>query len=132
MVQWWIFWWLWWLWTFGFRTSRKIFNSQLTIKCSGQIIEWGETMSLWNCSCYWAHCPAARWYINGHGAAVESHWWGKTKELREKLVPVPLCPPQIPHKLPLERTWTSAVRIKQLTAWATKQPWQWSYSVMIC
>jgi hypothetical protein len=32
------------------------------------------------------------------------HWWNKparpkTEELGEKLVPVPICPPQIPHKL---------------------------------
>jgi hypothetical protein len=27
------------------------------------------------------------------------YWQGKTEELREKPVPVPLCPPQIPHGL---------------------------------
>jgi hypothetical protein len=30
---------------------------------------------------------------------------GKMKWLREKPVPVPLCPPQIPHGLPWEWTW---------------------------
>jgi hypothetical protein len=32
-------------------------------------------------------------------ATAEWYWWGKTKEVREKPVPVPLCPPQIPHGL---------------------------------
>jgi hypothetical protein len=49
-------------------------------------------------------------------------WWsgidGKIEELREKSIPAPLCPPQIPHGL----TWDSAVRGRQLTAWAMAQP----------
>jgi hypothetical protein len=35
------------------------------------------------------------------------HWWndidGKTKELGEKPIIVPLCPPQVPHGLPWEQ-----------------------------
>jgi hypothetical protein len=31
---------------------------------------------------------------------VERYWQGKTEELGEKPVPVPLCPPQIPHSDP--------------------------------
>jgi hypothetical protein len=34
---------------------------------------------------------------------------GKTKELGEKSVPVPLCPPQIPHGLLWAQTQASAV-----------------------
>jgi hypothetical protein len=34
-----------------------------------------------------------------NGAPVEWKWQGKTEELGEKPVPVPLCPPQIPHGL---------------------------------
>jgi hypothetical protein len=35
----------------------------------------------------------------GNGAPVELNWQGKTEVLGEKPVPVPLCPPQIPHGL---------------------------------
>jgi hypothetical protein len=40
---------------------------------------------------------------------------GKTEELGEKPVPVPLCPPQIPHGLTRARTRDSAVRGRRLT-----------------
>jgi hypothetical protein len=36
----------------------------------------------------------------------------------EKPVPVPLCPPQIPHGLTRARTRVSAVRDRRLTTWA--------------
>jgi hypothetical protein len=42
----------------------------------------------------------------------------KTEELGDKLVPVPICPPKIPHGLTRNRTWASAVRGQRLTAWA--------------
>jgi hypothetical protein len=57
---------------------------------------------------------------------VMEHRWneidrGKTEVLRRKSVPVPLCPPQIPHGL--TRDWrTSAVRGRRLTAWAMARP----------
>ena len=35
---------------------------------------------------------------------------GENRSSREKPVPVPLCPPQIPHGLTQDRTRTSAVR----------------------
>ena len=41
---------------------------------------------------------------------------GKTEVLGEKLVPVPLCPPQIPHGLTWNRTRASAVRGLRQTA----------------
>jgi hypothetical protein len=44
-------------------------------------------------------------------------WQGKPEELGEKPVPVPLCPPQIPHGLTRARTWASAVRGRRLTTW---------------
>jgi hypothetical protein len=47
---------------------------------------------------------------------------GKTEELWEKPVPVPLCPPQIPHGLTLAQNRTSAVRSRRLTAWAMARP----------
>jgi hypothetical protein len=56
------------------------------------------------------------------GAPVEWNWLGKTEALREKPVPVPLCPPQIPHGLALDRTRSSAVGGRRLTAWAMARP----------
>jgi hypothetical protein len=47
---------------------------------------------------------------------------GKTEELRKKLVPLPLCPPQIPHGFILTWTRASTVRGRQLTAWTMAQP----------
>jgi hypothetical protein len=35
----------------------------------------------------------------------EWYWQAKTEELGEKHVPLPLCPPQIPHGLTGSRTW---------------------------
>ena len=42
--------------------------------------------------------------------------WGK------KPVPVPLCPPQIPHGLIWDRTRVSAVRGRRTTVWAMARP----------
>jgi hypothetical protein len=36
---------------------------------------------------------------------------------------VPLCPPQIPHGPTRDRTLTSAVRDRRLTAWPIARPW---------
>jgi hypothetical protein len=41
---------------------------------------------------------------------------GEKEVLVEKHVPVPLCPPQIPHGLTRDRTQASAVRGRRLTA----------------
>jgi hypothetical protein len=49
-------------------------------------------------------------------ATLECYWQGKTKELGDKPVPVPLCPPQIPDGLSSAQTLDSAVRGRQLTA----------------
>jgi hypothetical protein len=49
-------------------------------------------------------------------------WQGKT-EVGEKRVPVPLCPPQIPHRLSRARTRAPVVRGRQLTAWAIARPY---------
>jgi hypothetical protein len=56
--------------------------------------------------------------FTSNGAPVEWNWQGKTEVLGEKHVPVPLCAPQIPHGLTRDRTRTSAVRGRRLTAWA--------------
>jgi hypothetical protein len=52
---------------------------------------------------------------------VEWYWQGKTEGLWEKPVPVPLCPPQIPHGLTWAWTWTFTVRDQQLTMWTIAQ-----------
>jgi hypothetical protein len=55
-------------------------------------------------------------------ATVEWYWQGKTEELGEKSVPVPLCPPQIPHVLTRAQTRASAVTGRWLTTWAMPRP----------
>jgi hypothetical protein len=54
--------------------------------------------------------------------SMESHsgmiLTGKTEELGEKPVPVPLSPPQIPHGLTQVQTRSSALKGQQLTTWA--------------
>jgi hypothetical protein len=42
--------------------------------------------------------------FSSNGAPVEWNWQGTTEVLGEKPVPVPLCPPQIPHGLTRDRT----------------------------
>jgi len=75
--------------------SSKHKNSQsleeLLSCCS---CRWGETVSL-NCG---HHPPGDIWVWR---ATVEWYWQGKTEELGEKPVPVPLWPPQIPHGMTL-------------------------------
>jgi hypothetical protein len=63
-----------------------------------------------------------------NGAPVEWNWHGKTEVLGEKPVPVPLCPPQIPHGPTRDWTPASAVRGRRLTAWAMARPTYDSYS----
>jgi hypothetical protein len=47
---------------------------------------------------------------------AEWYWQGQIEELRDKLVPMPPCPPQIPHGLTRARTWASDVRGRRVTA----------------
>jgi hypothetical protein len=58
------------------------------------------------------------WDIWVWRATVEWYWQGKTKELEERPVPMPLCPPQIPHGLTRTRNRASGLRGQRLTAWA--------------
>jgi hypothetical protein len=57
-----------------------------------------------------------------NGAPVEWNWQAKTEVLGEKTVPVPFCPPEIPHGQTRDRKRASAVRDWQLTAWAMARP----------
>jgi hypothetical protein len=67
--------------------------------------------------------------MDGYGALKEWYWQAKTKVLGEKSVPVPLCPPQIPHEVAWDWTQASEVRDLQATAWAMAMPLAdcWSY-----
>jgi hypothetical protein len=80
---------------------------------------WDETMSL-SSGHQQAYCSSPRWYmsIKSHGGMILT---GKTEEHREKPVPVPRCPPQIPHGLTHVWTQASTVRGWQLTAWPMVQ-----------
>jgi hypothetical protein len=53
------------------------------------------------------------------------------QELREKPVPMPLCPPQSPHGLTQVRTRASAVRGRRLMTWAMAQPYGGLYLAII-
>jgi hypothetical protein len=57
-----------------------------------------------------------------NGTPVEWNLHGKTEILGEKPVPLPLCPPQIPHGLTRDRARPSAVRGRRLTSWAMARP----------
>jgi hypothetical protein len=48
-------------------------------------------------------------FFTSNGAPMEWNWQGKTEVLGENTVPVPLCPPQIPHGLTRDRTPAFAV-----------------------
>jgi hypothetical protein len=63
-----------------------------------------------------------------NGAPVEWNWQGKTQELGEKPVPVPLCPPQIPHGLTRDRIRASAVGGRRVTAWVMARPKEQRYN----
>jgi hypothetical protein len=53
-----------------------------------------------------------------NGAPVEWNWQGIAEVLGEKPLPVPFCPPQIPHRPTRDRNRASAVRGRRLTAWS--------------
>jgi hypothetical protein len=65
------------------------------------------------------HTPPMIWVWR---ETVEWHWQGKTEELGEKPVPVPFCPPQIPHGLSRARSRAFAVRGRRLTTWTIARP----------
>jgi hypothetical protein len=60
--------------------------------------------------------------LHFNGTPVEWNWQGKTEVLGEKPVPVPLCPPQIPHGLTRDRTQASTVRGRRLSTWTMARP----------
>jgi hypothetical protein len=70
-------------------------------------------MSL-NCGDRRAYCSFTWWWRG----TVEWYQQVKVEKLKRKLVPVSLCPPQIPHWLKRARTRTTVVWGQWLTAWA--------------
>jgi hypothetical protein len=46
---------------------------------------------------------------------MEWYWQGKMEVLGGKPVPVPPCPPKMPHEMAWHRTWNPAVRGPRLT-----------------
>jgi hypothetical protein len=76
----------------------------------------GVRLCLWTAATIWpvVHPPDHIWVWR---ATVEWFAQGKTKELGEKPVLVPLCPRQIPHGLTWVRIWASTVRGQRLAAW---------------
>jgi hypothetical protein len=68
-----------------------------------------------NCS----HHPPGDLWVWYYGGIILT---GENPELGEKPVPVPFCPPQIPHGLIWSWTWTSAVKGRQLSFWAMARP----------
>jgi hypothetical protein len=73
---------------------------------------------VWQCAA-WSELSPTSWggdrWVWSNGDMI--YWQGKTEELEEKPVPVPLRPPQILHGLTWARTRPSAVRGQRLTAW---------------
>jgi hypothetical protein len=95
-----------------------IVQTRFWICCS---YRWGETISL-NCGLWRAYfSPPDDISLWVWRASVEWYWHGKTKQLGEKPVPVPFCPPQIPHGLSRARIQPStkypSCYCSQITSW---------------
>jgi hypothetical protein len=94
----------------------------------GECINWfifllfdGVRLHLWNAvtNGHIVHPPGDIWVWR---TTVEWYWQGKIEDVREKPIPVSLCPLQIPHGLNRARTRDLAVRGRRLTAWAMARP----------
>jgi hypothetical protein len=59
-----------------------------------------------------------------NGAPVQWNWQGKTEELGEKPVPVPLCPPQIPHGRPAANRLSHGTASYVFTYTPATKPWR--------
>jgi hypothetical protein len=61
---------------------------------------------------------------NGDCGAVGGMNIGRgNRSTRRIPVPVPFCPPHIPHDLTRARTWAAAVGSQRLATWAMARPW---------
>jgi hypothetical protein len=93
---------------------RKKEKNKLKMCCS---CRWGGTLSL-KSGHQRAYCsfPGDIW---SSGGTILTE---KAEELGEKLISVPLYPPQIRHGITRTRTRAWALRSRRLTAWAVRQP----------
>jgi hypothetical protein len=84
-----------------------------------------RTKSTITTAIYWTFYQL--WMIDGDecGATGTMNEWQRNRSTRRKPGPLPLCPPQISHDLSRDRTRTSAVESRRLTAWATER-WLWA------
>jgi hypothetical protein len=85
------------------------------------LIDYGMSLRLWTAatSGHVVHPPDDMSLESDVGMI---YWQGKTEELGDKPVPVPLRSPQIPHEMTRARTRASAVRGRLLIAWAMARP----------
>jgi hypothetical protein len=81
----------------------RFYRGLWTATTNGHIVHAPDDISVW-----WT---TVEWYRQG-----------KIEEIREKPIPVPLCPPQITHGLTRAQTRDSAVRGERLNAWAMARP----------
>jgi hypothetical protein len=79
-------------------------NTQARMHTYGSILRIPQMIWVWKAT--------VEWYSDR----------GKPMNSEEKPVPVPLCPPQIPHGLTRARTRASAMRGRRLTTWAMARP----------
>jgi hypothetical protein len=84
-------------------------------------LAWGETWVLGKSATNWPIVPDLD---DECGAAGGMRIGRGNLSTRRKPVPVPLCPPQIPHDLTWARTRAAAVGNRQLTTWAMARPCQ--------
>jgi hypothetical protein len=99
------------LWIFFSRAPQQKLRTHRSLKASCATMWWR-----------WEKDDQFFFIFPSNGAPVKWNWQGKTEVLEETPVPVPLCPPQIPHGLTRDRTRASAVEGRRLTAWAMARP----------
>jgi hypothetical protein len=100
--------------------SRFVHNFFLWWRAPQQMLRTHRSLEAYCATLWW------RWLVFSFFRVME-HMWnetdrGKPKYSGQKPVPVPLCPPQIPHGLTRDWTRASAVGGRRLTAWAMARP----------
>jgi hypothetical protein len=125
-----------WKWSLPFIPyCRFICTARIFYACSSSRPSWSFLILLSFFSCgerprnrsLKAYCATLWWRwrffcFASNGAPVEWNRQWKTEVLGENPVPVPICPPQIPHGLTGDRTRASEVRVRRLTFWAMARP----------
>ena len=86
-----------------------------------QMLQTHRSLEAYCATLWWWRWWLRRWlvffsFFPCNGAPVDEIDRGKTEVLGEKPVPVPLCPPQIPHGLTRDRTQASALRGRRAMA----------------